>query len=255
MSKLEIKNLHASIEGKKILKGINLIINSGELHALMGPNGSGKSTLSNIIMGNSKYKITKGKILFNDKNIFELNSNDRAKLGLFLSFQYPIEIEGLKFTTLLREAQKSIHPKEKMNILEFNKMIKKFAKELNLKEDIVKRSINSGFSGGEKKRSEILQMLVLKPKIAILDETDSGLDIDSLKIVANVVNKQRNQNFGALIITHYIRILNHLKPDFVHVLVNGKIIATGDKKLAQELEEKGYETFLKQKGIKYKVSK
>ncbi len=252
LTKLEIKNLHVEIEGKKILKGINLTISSPEVHAIMGPNGSGKSTLANVIMGHPRYEVTKGEILFNDKSILDLEPDERAKLGLFLSFQYPMEVEGLPFNTFLQEANKSLHPKTEQTLMEFKKLIKEKSKELGLKEDLPQRDLNVGFSGGEKKRAEILQMLTLKSKMAILDETDSGLDIDSLKFVSDAVNSVRGGEFGALVITHYVRILNHLKPDFVHVLVDGKIVASGDKKLADELDEKGYVKFLAEQGIEIK---
>ncbi|MDO8538205.1 MAG: Fe-S cluster assembly ATPase SufC [archaeon] len=240
MNKLEIKDLHVAVEGKEILKGVNLIINQGEIHAIMGPNGSGKSTLSNAIMGSPKYDVTKGEILFNGKNVLEMKPNERAKLGLFMSFQYPFEIAGLPFSTFMLAAYRNHFPGTKISALELRKLMQEKLKVLGLDDDFIKRELNVGFSGGEKKRAEILQMLVLNPKMAILDETDSGLDIDSLKLVSMAVNTMRSPNFSALIITHYKRILNYVKPDFVHVFVNGKIVMSGDSKLADELELKGY---------------
>ena len=237
---LEIRNLHASIEGKQILNGVNLTINKGEIHALMGPNGSGKSTLSNIIMGHPKYNVSKGEILFNGENILELKPTDRAKKGLFLSFQYPLEIPGVKVSSFLWTAYRAQHPETKMTLLEFHRMLKEKQKVLSLSDEFSARDLNVGFSGGEKKRAEILQLLVLQPPMAILDETDSGLDIDSLKLVANAIDDLRGPEFSSLIITHYKRILNYVKPDFVHVLVDGKITMSGGHELAEQLEEKGY---------------
>ncbi|MCR4335768.1 MAG: Fe-S cluster assembly ATPase SufC [archaeon] len=247
---LKIENLHANIGTKEILKGINLSVSQGEVHAIMGPNGSGKSTLSNVIMGNPKYKVSKGKISFNKKNLAELRPDEIAKLGLFLSFQYPFEIQGLSFSKFLHAAYKNQHPLEAMSIMKFRKLLAETAHQLEIKSDFIDRELNVGFSGGEKKRAEILQMLVLKPKIAILDETDSGLDIDSLKLVSEAVNDSRSKEFGAIVITHYKRILNYLKPDFVHVMHDGKIIKSGGIELAEELEEKGYSEILKKSGVK-----
>jgi len=237
---LEIRNLHAEIEGKAVLKGVNLAIHEGEIHALMGPNGSGKSTLSNIIMGHPKYEVTKGEIIFRGENILEIKPTDRAKKGLFLSFQYPLEIPGVKVSSFLWTAYRAQHPETKMSLLEFHKMLKEKQKVLSLSDEFSGRDLNVGFSGGEKKRAEILQLLVLQPPVAILDETDSGLDIDSLKLVANAIDNLRGPEFSGLIITHYKRILNYVKPDFVHVLVDGKITLSGDHTLAERLEEKGY---------------
>ena len=238
--KLEIKDLHVSVEGKEILKGVNLSVSPGEIHAIMGPNGSGKSTLSNAIMGSPKYEVTKGEILYNEKNVLEMESDERAKLGLFMSFQYPFEIAGLPFSTFMLAAYRNHYPGKKISALELRNLMKEKMQVLGLEEDFIKRELNVGFSGGEKKRAEILQMLVLNPRMAILDETDSGLDIDSLQLVAKAVNTLRNPEFGALVITHYKRILNYVKPDFVHVFVNGRIVMSGDSKLADELEAKGY---------------
>ncbi len=237
---LEIKNLHASVDGKEILHGVDLSINRGEVHAIMGPNGSGKSTLSSVIMGHPKFVVTNGSITAFGKNVLELEPNERAKLGLFLSFQYPFEIEGLSFTKFLHTAYKNLHPREQKSFLDFQNIVKEKLKELELGEEFAKRQLNVGFSGGEKKRAEIVQLLVLKPKLAILDETDSGLDIDSLRLVAGTINKLRGNDFSALVITHYKRILNHLNPDFVHVFIDGKIVESGGKELADHLEEKGY---------------
>ncbi|HLC80060.1 MAG TPA: Fe-S cluster assembly ATPase SufC [archaeon] len=247
---LEIKGLYAGIEGKEILKGVNLKISQGEIHAIMGPNGSGKSTLSSVIMGHPKYTVTKGEILFNGKSIQELAADERAKLGLFLSFQYPFEIQGLSFLKFLHAAYKAQNPLDTSSIVKFKEKIEQAANELHMGHDFIERELNVGFSGGEKKRAEILQMMVFKPKIAIMDETDSGLDIDSLKLVAQTVNKMRSPQFGALVITHYKRILNYLKPDFVHVMYDGKIVKSAGAELAQELEEKGYSQILKDAGIK-----
>lgn len=238
--KLEIKNLHVSVEGKEILKGVNLTINQGEIHAIMGPNGSGKSTLSNAIMGSPKYDVTEGQVLFNGKNVLEMKPDERAKLGLFMSFQYPFEIAGLPFSTFMLAAYRNHFADKKISALELRKLMQEKLKVLGLDDEFIKRELNVGFSGGEKKRAEILQMLILNPKMAILDETDSGLDIDSLKLVSMAVNTLRSPNFSALVITHYKRILNYVKPDFVHVFVNGKIVMSGDSKLADELELKGY---------------
>lgn len=246
---LEIKDLHATIKGKPILKGLNLTIRPGEVHAIMGPNGSGKSTLSYVIMGHPHYEVTGGSVTFDGKDVLSMEPDARAKLGLFLSFQYPFEIPGLSFSKFLYQSYKQVHPEPKVSILDFQKIIKSKVNELSMKEDFTKRDLNVGFSGGEKKRAEILQMMVLKPTMAILDETDSGLDIDSLKLVSEAVNKMKSPTFSALVITHYKRILNYLQPDFVHVLVDGKIIESGDKTLADQLEEKGYKWLLKEKGL------
>src|SRR3989344_4799739 len=220
MAKLEIKNLHASIEGNEILKGLNLEVDLGKVHALMGPNGSGKSTLANVLMGNPKYKITQGKIFLDNHDITEMQPDQRAKLGLFMSFQYPSEITGVTMSNFLRTAYNSLHPENKMDVLQFHKSMKEKMKELGMDDLFSKRYLNEGFSGGEKKRSEILQMAVLNPKYAILDETDSGLDINSIKIVGESVNKMRGPQKSILIITHYKRILEFIKPDKVSIMVN-----------------------------------
>ena len=229
---------------KKILQGINLEVKSGEIHAIMGPNGSGKSTLANVLSGRDGYEIVKGKISYLKENLLELEPEDRACKGLFLAFQYPVEIPGVSGINFLRTTLNSIKKYRKQKELDginFLKLLRKKAKILKIDEKLIKRSVNTGFSGGEKKRSEILQMSLLEPKLAILDETDSGLDIDALKTVANGVNELKNKNRSFLIITHYQRLLNHIIPDKVHILSKGRIIRSGDKNLAVELEKKGYE--------------
>ena len=248
---LEIKDLHAGIEGKEILKGINLTVNKGEVHAIMGPNGSGKSTLASVLMGHPKFEVTSGSMKFFGKELNELSADERARLGLFLSFQYPFEIAGLGFTKFLFQSYKAVHPQEKMGLLDFNKKIQETLAELKIDTAFAKRELNVGFSGGEKKRAEIAQLMLLKPKLAILDETDSGLDIDSLRVVSQAVEKLRNPEFSAVVITHYKRILNYLKPDFVHVLVDGKVVESGSFELAGHLEEKGY-SWLSEKAVAVK---
>ena len=241
---LKIEDLHVNVGDKKILQGINLEVKPGEVHAMMGPNGSGKSTLANVLSGRDGYEIVKGKISYLKENLLELEPEVRACKGLFLAFQYPVEIPGVSGINFLRTTLNSIkkYRKEKeLDGVNFLKLLRKKAKILKIDEKLIKRSVNTGFSGGEKKRSEILQMSLLEPKLAILDETDSGLDIDALKIVANGVNKLKNKNRSFLIITHYQRLLNHIIPDKVHVLSKGRIIKSGDKNLAIELEKKGYE--------------
>ena len=243
---LEIKNLHVSVDGSEILKGLDLSLNSGEVHAIMGPNGSGKSTLSHVIAGRDGYEITGGRIIFKDEDLTGLEPEERAAKGLFLAFQYPVEIPGVANTTFLKEALNSIrryHGEDELDALQFIKMMRKKTEELGISDDMLKRAVNVGFSGGEKKRNEVLQMAVLNPSLAILDETDSGLDIDALKIVAEGVNKLRSPKRSMLIITHYQRLLDYIVPDKVHVLANGTIQRTGGKELALELEEKGYAEF------------
>ena len=238
---LKIEDLHVNVKDKKILQGINLEVKPGEVHAMMGPNGSGKSTLANVLSGRDGYEIVKGKISFLKENLLELEPEDRACKGLFLAFQYPVEIPGVSGMNFLRTTLNSIKKYRKQKELDgvnFLKLLRKKAKILKIDEKLIKRSVNTGFSGGEKKRSEILQMSLLEPKLAILDETDSGLDIDALKIVANGVNKLKNKNRSFLIITHYQRLLNHIVPDKVHILSKGRIIKSGDKNLAIELEKK-----------------
>ena len=241
---LQIKNLHASIEDKEILKGINLQINAGEVHAIMGPNGAGKSTLSSIIAGNETYEVTSGEILLENEDISEFSVEERAHKGVFLSFQYPVEIPGVSVTnfikTSINETRKA-NGKDDMPANEMLKLIREKSELLEIDRKFLSRSLNEGFSGGEKKRNEIFQMAMLEPKLAILDETDSGLDIDALRIVANGVNKLKNENNAVLVITHYQRLLYYIIPDFVHVLMDGKIVKSGDASLALELEEKGYD--------------
>ena len=240
---LEIIDLHANIEDKEILKGLTLKINKGEVHSIMGPNGSGKSTLASILAGKEDYEITKGDILFNGESIMELAPEERAQEGIFLAFQYPIEIPGVTNSYFLREALNSIRKSKgdkPLKPVEFVKIAKEKIKDLKMDESLLNRSLNECFSGGEKKRNEILQMSILNPCMSILDETDSGLDIDALQIVANGVNANRGDDKSFLVITHYQRLLNYIVPDFVHVLVGGKIVKSGDKSLALELESKGY---------------
>lgn len=237
---LIIKNLHAGIGDKEILKGVSLTVNPGEVHALMGPNGSGKSTLSNVLAGHPSYKIISGEAQLSGKDILKLSPDARAKLGLFLAFQYPIEVTGVSLFNFLKTAYTSIHGS--VDFKEFSQLVKDSADKLNLDKGLLSRAINEGFSGGEKKKAEILQMTVLKPKVVILDETDSGLDIDALRVVAEGINRVKGSEApGILLITHYFRILKYIKPDFVHVLVNGKIVAEGGSQMATKLEEEGYE--------------
>ena len=241
---LEIKDLHAKVEGKEILKGINLNINKGEVHAIMGPNGSGKSTLAQALAGREEYEITKGKVIYNGKNLLELSPEDRAREGLFLAFQYPIEIPGVSNTNLLKTAMNEIRKyrgEEELDAMEFLTLLKEKMKVVELDQSLISRAVNEGFSGGEKKKNEIFQMAVLEPKLSILDETDSGLDIDALRVVANGVNKLKSDENATIVVTHYQRLLNYIVPDFVHVLYNGKIVKSGGKELALELEDKGYD--------------
>ena len=243
-STLDIKDLHVSVEGKPILKGLSLKVNKGENHVIMGPNGSGKSTLANTLMGHPKYVVDKGDILIDGENIVKLSPDKRAKKGLFLAFQYPHEVSGVSVFNFLRSSFNSITetPDGKpLSIIAFRKYLREKMKILDIEESFVKRYLNEGFSGGEKKKSEILQMAVLKPKIAVLDETDSGLDIDALKIVSAAVNTMSGPDLGILLITHYQRILKYVKPNFVHVLIDGRIVKSGSMSLAEELENKGYD--------------
>lgn len=236
---LEIRNLHVEVEGKEILKGINLKFKKGKIHALMGPNGSGKSTLANVIMGNPRYIITKGKILFDGKDITKLNPNERAKKGIFLSFQNPSEVEGVAISNFLKTAYNNLNEK-KLSAIEFRELLKEKLKLLKMPENFSERYLNQGFSGGEKKKSEILQLAILNPKLSILDETDSGLDIDALKTIASGIKILMNKNKTIIIITHYKRILEYLKPDKLLVMINGKIALKGGRELVNKLEKKGY---------------
>jgi len=241
---LEIKNLHASINGTEILKGINLSVNSGEVHAIMGPNGSGKSTLASVLAGREDYEVTSGEVLYNGKNLLELSPEDRAREGVFLAFQYPVEIPGVSNTNLLKTAVNEIRKykgEEELDSMDFLLLLKEKSKLVELDQKFLSRAVNEGFSGGEKKRNEIFQMAVLNPMLAILDETDSGLDIDALRIVANGVNKLKTKDNATIVVTHYQRLLDYIIPDFVHVLYKGKIVKSGTKELAFELEEKGYD--------------
>ena len=241
---LKIENLHVSIEGKEILKGVSLEVKTGEIHAIMGPNGSGKSTLSSVIAGSEDYEITKGNIFFKDENIEDLSAEERAHRGIFMSFQYPVEIPGITVTNFIKTAINSnlkARGLKEMPASEMLKNIREKAKLLEIDSRFLSRSLNEGFSGGEKKRNEIFQMAMLEPTLAILDETDSGLDIDALRIVASGVNKLKNNDNATIVITHYQRLLDHIIPDFVHVLQDGKIVKSGNKNLALQLEEKGYD--------------
>ncbi len=241
---LEIKNLHANINGKEILKGINLTINPGEVHAVMGPNGAGKSTLSSVLAGHPAFTVTEGEVWFNGKNLLELSPEDRAREGVFLSFQYPVEIPGVSMVNFMRTAvneQRKYQGLEPMSASDFLKIMREKKEYVELDNKLANRSVNEGFSGGEKKRNEIFQMAMLEPKLSILDETDSGLDIDALRIVANGVNKLKSKDNASIVITHYQRLLDYIVPDFVHVLYKGRIVKTGGKELALELEEKGYD--------------
>ena len=241
---LKIENLHVSIDGKEILKGLSLDVKPGEIHAIMGPNGSGKSTLSSVIAGSEDYEVVKGNIFYNDENIEDLSAEERANKGIFMSFQYPVEIPGITVTNFIKTAINSnlkARGEKEMPAGDMLKKIREKSKLLEIDSKFLSRSLNEGFSGGEKKRNEIFQMAMLEPSLAILDETDSGLDIDALKIVANGVNKLKNDNNAIIIITHYQRLLDYILPDFVHVLQDGKITKSGDKSLALELEEKGYD--------------
>lgn len=241
---ITIKNLHASIGDKEILRGINLEIKAGEIHAIMGPNGSGKSTLASVLAGREDYEVTQGEVIFNGKNILEMTPEDRAREGLFLAFQYPVEIPGVSNINFLKTALNEIrayHGKEEMPAKDFLALVKEKQKLVELDGKLANRSVNEGFSGGEKKRNEIFQMAMLNPKLAVLDETDSGLDIDALRIVATGVNALKSKENAFVVITHYQRLLDYIVPDFVHILYNGKIVKSGTKELALELEAKGYD--------------
>ncbi|MBQ5779154.1 MAG: Fe-S cluster assembly ATPase SufC [Paludibacteraceae bacterium] len=248
---LEIKNLHANINGKEILKGINLVVNPGEVHAIMGPNGSGKSTLSSVIAGNPAFEVTEGEIIFNGKNLLDLSPEDRSREGIFLSFQYPVEIPGVSMVNFMRTAVNE-HRKykglESLSASDFLKLMREKKEVVELDNKLANRSVNEGFSGGEKKRNEIFQMAMLEPKLSILDETDSGLDIDALRIVASGVNKLKTADNSTIVITHYQRLLDYIVPDIVHVLYKGKIVKTAGKELVMELEEKGYDWIKRELG-------
>ena len=243
MPLLEIENLHVEIDGKEILKGLDLTVNAGEVHAIMGPNGSGKSTLAYVLAGKDGYEPTQGEVRFNGKNMFDMAPDERAAAGLFLAFQYPLEIPGVATMTFLRtalNAQRKKRGEAELSTPEFLKRVREVAKKLNIDQDMLRRGVNVGFSGGEKKRNEILQMALLEPKLSVLDETDSGLDIDALRIVSDGVNRLRGPNSAFVVITHYQRLLNYIVPDVVHVLSKGRIVRTGGKDLALELEARGY---------------
>ncbi len=247
MSLIEIQDLHATVDGKEILNGIGLTIEAGEVHAIMGPNGSGKSTLSYVLAGREGYDVTSGQVLFDGTDLLEMDADERARSGLFLAFQYPVEIPGVATMTFLKAAVNAMREhrgESAMDAMQFLKFVRDKANALNINVDLLRRALNVGFYGGEKKRNEVLQMAVLEPKFAVLDETDSGLDIDALKIVADGVNNLRSSERGMLVITHYQRLLDYIVPDYVHILAGGKIIQSGDKSLALELEEKGYASFV-----------
>jgi Fe-S cluster assembly ATP-binding protein len=240
---LEIRNLRAQVEGKQILRGINLKVNAGEIHAIMGPNGSGKSTLAQVLAGRESYLVTEGEVIFEGKNLLEMAPEDRAREGIFMAFQYPVEIPGVGNTYFLKAALNAIRKhrgQDELDAIDFLKLVREKIKLMDIEESLINRPVNEGFSGGEKKRNEIFQMAVLDPKLAILDETDSGLDIDALKIVANGVNAFHAKHRAVIVITHYQRLLNYIVPDYVHVLSNGRIVRSGGKELALELEDKGY---------------
>ena len=246
---IKIENLHVEVEGNKILKGIDLEVKAGETHAIMGPNGSGKSTLAQVLAGHEDYEVTEGSVEYLGNDLLEMDVDERACEGVFLAFQYPVELPGVNNTYFLKSAlnaQRKYRDEPEIDAMEFMELIGDKIKLLNLKESLLKRPVNEGFSGGEKKRNEIFQMAVLEPKLALLDETDSGLDIDALRVVANGVNAMRSDENATIVVTHYQRLLNYIVPDFVHVLVDGKIINSGDKNLALELEEKGYDKIIEE---------
>ena len=252
MSVLEIKDLHVSIEDKEILKGVNLTLKTGEIAAIMGPNGTGKSTLSAAIMGNPNYEVTQGEILLDGENILDLEVDERARLGLFLAMQYPSEIPGITNAEFIRAAMNvGKEDDEKISVMDFITKLDEKMEFLGMKEEMAERYLNEGFSGGEKKRNEILQLLMLEPKFALLDEIDSGLDIDALKIVSKGINAMRGDNFGAMIITHYQRLLNYITPDVVHIMMDGRVVLSGDAELAARLEKEGYAKIAEELGLKY----
>ena len=241
---IEIKNLHASVEDTKIIKGLNLKIDVGEKHTIMGPNGSGKSTLANVLAGNPSYTVDSGEIIFMDQDLDEMEPDIRACIGLFLAFQYPVELPGVRMWQFLKsslDAKREYNGQEPLSTREFDNLLNEYAEKVGISQDFIKRNVNEGFSGGEKKRNEILQLSLLNPKLAILDETDSGLDIDALKVVSQGIDSFSSNENSVLLVTHYQRILNYIQPDFVHVMMDGNIVTSGDKSLALELEEKGYD--------------
>lgn len=241
---LEIKNLHVEVDGKQILRGVNMTINDGEVHAVMGTNGSGKSTLAMTLMGHPNYKVTQGEILFNGQQINNMKPDERAKLGLFLSMQHPTEIEGVRLGNFLFQSAKILEKVYGKSVIEFRNELRERANSLGFSENFVDRNLNLGFSGGEKKKSEVLQMTTLKPRLAVIDEVDSGLDIDSLKSISKQIQEMRDGKFSSLLITHYQRILDYIRPDFVHIMLNGKIVKTGNEDIVKEIEEKGYNSFV-----------
>ncbi len=253
MSKLKIKNLHAQVDGLEILKGVNLEVGTGEVHAIMGPNGTGKSTLASVIMGNPIYEVTKGEIFLDDKDVLEMEVYERSRNGLFLAMQYPAEVTGVTNYEFINTALRSHRGEEKISVFKVFKEYEAAIKELKMDSSLAHRYLNEGFSGGEKKRNEILQMKMLKPKIAILDEIDSGLDIDNVKIVGEAVNEMVSENFGCLLITHYQRILDHIKPTHVHIMIDGKIVKSGGIELIEKIEKQGYEWLKKDLNIDFEV--
>lgn len=250
MAKLEIKDLHVEIEGKEILKGVNLTVQSGEVHAIMGPNGTGKSTLASALMGHPKYEITQGEAFLDGENILDMAVDERARAGLFLAMQYPAEVPGVTNSDFMRQALKAVHQKD-VGLIEFAMQYEKAIGELKMREDLAHRYLNEGFSGGERKRNEILQLKVLKPKFAILDEIDSGLDIDALKIVGENVSDLINDTFGCILITHYQRILDHITPNYVHIMIDGKIVLSGGQELIEKIDKNGYEWVKDELGIDF----
>lgn len=254
MSELVIKNLHVSIEDTEILKGVNLTMNTGEIHAVMGPNGAGKSTLAAAIMGHPAYEVTEGEVLLDGEDLLELDVDERARAGMFLGVQYPSEIQGITNAEFIRTAINARRPEDdQINIMEFINRLDEKMEVLEMDQDMAERFLNEGFSGGEKKRNEILQLLMIEPTFAILDEIDSGLDIDALRVVAEGINSMRGEEFGALIITHYQRLLNYIEPDFVHIMIDGRVVKTGDKELAERLEAEGYKGIVEELGLDIEI--
>lgn len=254
MSELVIKNLHVSIEDTEILKGVNLTMNTGEIHAVMGPNGAGKSTLAAAIMGHPAYEVTEGEVLLDGEDLLELDVDERARAGMFLGVQYPSEIQGITNAEFIRTAINARRSEDdQINIMEFINRLDEKMEVLEMDQDMAERFLNEGFSGGEKKRNEILQLLMIEPTFAILDEIDSGLDIDALRVVAEGINSMRGEEFGALIITHYQRLLNYIEPDFVHIMIDGRVVKTGDKELAERLEAEGYKGIVEELGLDIEI--